>query len=37
MIGILALLLVAIVGGVIYAAAKTNDASASPPAHFQVR
>ncbi len=36
-IGILAILLVSIIGGVLYAAAKTKDASASPPPHFEVR
>lgn len=36
-VGILAILLVSIVGGVMYASAKTKDASASPPPHFEVR
>ena len=36
-IGILGLLLVAIIGGVLYAAAKSNDPATSPPPHFEVR
>jgi len=36
-IAILAFLLVAIIGGVLYAAAKSKDASASPPSLIQVR